>query len=86
MRAADGYVRIIVRRPHAYFFLADLFEDRGGMRSATLAGSTLADGTTAPLPGIYLLDAEGGFLESVALASANARDEMLDLLESQAGS
>ncbi len=33
-----------------------------------------------------ILDAEGGFLESVALASANARDEILDLLESQAGS
>ena len=86
MRAADGYVRVIVRRPHAYFFLQDLFEDRGGMRSATPAGCTLADGTTAPLPGIYFLDAEGGFLESVALASANARDEILDLLESQAGS
>lgn len=72
-------MRLIIRRPHAYFFIGDLFEDRGGIKSATPAGCTLADGSIAPLPGIYLLDADGSFVAS----STVSREELLDLLESE---
>lgn len=84
MRAADEYVRVIIRRPHAYFFLQDTFEERGGIRSATPAGCVLADGTTAPLPGIYLLDEDGEFLESVALAGATGGKALLEALDRNA--
>ena len=84
MRAADEYVRVIIRRPHAYFFLQDTFEERGGIRSATPAGCVLANGTTAPLPGIYLLDEDGGFLESVALAGATGGKDLLGALDRNA--
>jgi len=73
VRASVDFVRVIVRRPHAYFFIEDLFEDRGGIRSATPAGCRLADGSTAPLPGLYFLDADGGHLRSVALQGADAQ-------------
>jgi hypothetical protein len=81
VRAADGYARVIIRRPHAYFFLQDTFDERGGIRSATPAGCVLADGTTAPIPGIYLLDENGEFLESVALTGATAGGDLVDALD-----
>ena len=40
----------------------------------------MADGTTAPLPGIYFLDAEGLFIESVSLLDAEARDDLLEVM------
>ena len=76
VRAADDYVRIIVRRPHAYFFIRDIFKDRGGLRSATLQGSTRADGSSAPLPGIYVLDSDGKYEAS----SEISKRELLKLL------
>lgn len=80
MQAAGDYVRVIVRRPHAYWFIDELFEDRGGIQLGTPAGCTLADGTTAPLPGVYLLDATGGHINSVGLASPGALENLLKLL------
>ncbi len=77
VRAAEDFVRVVIRRPHAYTFLQELFESRGGIQSATPAGCRIADGTTAPLPGIYFLDATGEFLESVALMDALARVDLL---------
>lgn len=70
VRAADGYVRVIVRRPHAYFFIGDIFEDRGGIKSATPKGCSLADGSTAPLPGIYVLGSDGSFEASSGISKA----------------
>lgn len=67
---------MIIRRPHAYFFINDLFEDRGGIKAATPAGCTLADGSTAPLPGVYVLDAEG----KIEGSSAVTREGLLKLL------
>lgn len=77
VRAADSYVRVIVRRPHAYFLIDELFEGRGGIRGSTPAGCLLADGTTAPLPGIYVLDADG----RVEGRSAVVREALLQLLQ-----
>ena len=73
-------MRVIIRRPHAYFFIEDTFEDRGGISSATPAGCKLADGSTAPLPGVYFLDEEGKHAGSVALAGASA-EQLLDAMK-----
>jgi len=75
--ASDAYVRVLIRRPHAYFFLNDLFEDQGGVKSATPEGCTLADGTNVPLPGIYVLDADGDYEASSSISKTN----LLELLE-----
>jgi hypothetical protein len=72
VEAAEGFVRIIIRRPHAYTFLQDLFEDRGGVTAGTPAGCTLGDGSNAPLPGVYILDAQGKFEAGVGLAEEGA--------------
>ena len=76
VRAADDYVRIIVRRPHAYFFIGDIFEDRGGIQSATPQGCSLADGSAAPLPGVYVLSPEGKYEAS----SPISKGELLKML------
>lgn len=86
VEAAEDFVRVVVRRPHAYSFIQDLFAGRGGLRSATIAGVTIADGSSAPIPGIYLLDSEGGFIESVHLKSATARDDLLEAMTREDGS
>ena len=77
--ATDDYVRIIVRRPHAYFFIGDLFKERGVIQIATPAGTTLADGSSAPLPGVYVLNADGGYVASSEISKP-------DLLEMLGGS
>jgi hypothetical protein len=71
-------VRVIVRRPHAYFFIEDTFEDRGGIGSATPQGCQLADGSFAPLPGIYFLDEDGKHVTNTGLTSTD------DLLKAMA--
>ena len=69
-------MRIIVRRPHAYFFIGDLFKERGGIQTATSQGTTLTDGSSAPLPGIYVLDSDGGYEAS----SEISKQELLEML------
>ena len=80
VQAADDYVRVIIRRPHAYFFLGDLFRDRGGLKGATPSGSTLGDGSAAPLPGVYVLDSQGKFEASTGLTGSADRDELVRIL------
>ena len=70
---------MIVRRPHAYFFLKDKFETQGTLQGTTI-GVTFGDGTTAPLPGIYLMNAEGVVETTVAIASGNAKKDLLKAL------
>lgn len=69
-------MRIIVRRPHAYFFITDLFKDRGGIQTATPQGTTLTDVSSAPLPGIYVLDSDGKYVGSSEISKA----DLLELL------
>ena len=78
VRATEGYVRVIVRRPHAYFFLNETFNEEGGIASATPAGCMTADGTVLPLPGLYILDSEGVFVATTAIQSV---EEVVDMLE-----
>ena len=72
-------MRVIIRRPHAYFFIDETFKEQGGIRSVTPAGCQLADGSLAPLPGIYFLDEDGKHIASAAITSAeNLREAMAD--------
>ena len=46
----------------------------------TASGVLLIDGSTLPIPGIYLLDANGEVLSSVKLLGGDAREELLAAL------
>ncbi len=85
VRAADNYVRVIIRRPHAYFFIGDIFADRGGIESATAQGCSLADGSTAPLPGIYVLGSDGTYEASSGISKAGLLKMLGDSGSKQAG-
>lgn len=73
-------MRVIIRRPHAYFFLSEQFKDQGGVASGTPQGCVLGDGTPVPIPGVYILNATGKVEASVALAGKDARRELLKAL------
>ncbi len=74
---------MIIRRPHAYWFIQDHNQDRGGIRQATPTGVSLADGSSAPLPGVYVLDPEDRILASVNLLGGDAQAELLEALRAQ---
>ena len=76
-------MRVIVRRPHAYWFIQDHTEERGGIRQARPSGVTLADGSDAPLPGVYVLGADDRILASVDLLAGDPRAELLKVLRDQ---
>ncbi len=71
-------MRVIVRRPHAYIFLNETFADEGGVASAKPGGCVTASGTELPLPGLYVLDSEGVFVESTTI---NSVEEVIEMLE-----
>lgn len=70
-------MRCIVRRPHAYAFLEETFADEGGIASATPAGCRTPKGRTLPLPGFYVLEADGRWLGACALRS---KEELVEFL------
>lgn len=76
-------MRIIIRRPHAYFVLDEWFKDQGGCVSATPEGMVLGDGGTAPLPGLYVLSAEGAVEASAELVGEDAHATLLKALRAQ---
>lgn len=80
VRASEEFVRIIIRRPHAYFVLDEWFKDQGGCVSATPEGMVLGDGGTVPLPGLYVLNAEGVVVTSAGLVGEDARSTLLKAL------
>ena len=74
-------MRVIVRRPHAYFFIKQVGTDRGGISGATPAGVVMADGTRAHIPGAYFMDATGELVGSTGLAGASAKEELLAMMK-----
>ena len=82
MRATDEYVRVIIRRPHAYWFLIDLNggEDAARNINATPAGVVIDDGDLLPIPSLFFLDADKNVLGHVALVDDGAREKTLDLM------
>jgi hypothetical protein len=83
VQASEAFVRVIIRRPHAYFFLSELFKEQGGVASGTPQGCVLGDGTPVPIPGVYLLSPKGEVLANVALVGKDANQELLKALEAQ---
>ena len=77
VRATEAYVRVIIRRPHAYSFLNETFADEGGVASSTPAGCVTGKGTELPLPGLYVVDSEGRFMVATPIQSV---DEVLGML------
>ena len=71
-------MRVLVRRPHAYWFLNATFADEGGIASATPVGCVTGDGTELPLPGLYVVDSEG---KSVAATTIRSVDEVIEMLD-----
>ena len=77
---------VIIRRPHAYDFLLEHFADcakkpedvRGGENGLVVGELSL------PIPGIYILDAQGKVLGQTALLSPDAHGELLALLRAHA--
>ena len=80
VRASRDFVRVIVRRPHAYFYIQELGADQGGISGATAAGVVMGDGTRAHIPGAYFMDAEGALLGATGLAGANAKADLLAMM------
>ena len=78
VRETEKYVRVIIRRPHAYWFLNETFADEGGIASATPAGCVTGDGTELPLPGLYVVDSEGNFVAATTIRNVDEVVEMLD--------
>ncbi len=77
-------MRIIIRRPHAYFFLEDAFAEEGGIESGVVAGCRVADGTLAPLPGLYVLSEDGEVEKRIALTSATTPEGLVRALSTPA--
>jgi len=76
-RASEGFVRILIRRPHAYEFVSRYALSSGAIASADATGVVLVDGRLAPIPGLYVLDQNEKLLGKVSLLGSSAREEIL---------
>jgi hypothetical protein len=72
VRAAQAFVPVIIRRPHAYDFLMQAFAERvTGGEDVRGSNSGLQVGELElPIPGFYVLDADGKVLAKTGLGSA----------------
>ena len=79
---SQDFVRIIIRRPHAYWFLMDVGggDDTSRSISATPAGVVIDDGDLLPIPSFFFLDSDKQVLGNVALAEPAAGEKVLDLM------
>jgi len=72
-----------VRRPHAYFFLEEQFQQQAldtDSLTASPEGVVVVDGTTAPIPGVYILNQEGRIQAKTPLLDSQAKSKLLQLL------
>ncbi len=83
VEGSRDFVSIIIRRPHAYWFLEDIGNDGRESLSirATPAGLYIDDDDLLPIPSFFFLDADRTVLGNVALAGPSAREEVLDHME-----
>jgi hypothetical protein len=79
---SQDFIRIIIRRPHAYWFLMDLGggDDDSRSISATPAGVIIDGGDLLPIPSFFFLDADKNVLGNVALADDGATAKTLELM------
>ena len=83
VRAAEVYVPVIIRRPHAYDFLMQEYADQVDASEearGTEAGIQVGE-LVLPIPGFYVLDASGTVRAKAGLASV---EDVLALLRQHA--
>ena len=86
VRLSERYVTLIIRRPHAYWFLEQVSDL--GENAAVLAipsGLKLPSGEILPIPSVFVLDGDREVLAQVALADSNAASLLRETLKRHAG-
>jgi hypothetical protein len=81
----EPYVRVLIRRPHAYDFLREHPDVVPQDAVTTRAdGSLEVDDSKLPIPSICVLDASGAVRAVVPLNAEHARQRLLDALRAEA--
>jgi len=72
-RLAERYVTLIIRRPHAYWFLEQVSDlDENAQILALPSGLKLSNGELLPIPSVFVLDAKRNVIDRIALTDTNA--------------
>jgi len=83
-RACEPYVRILIRRPHAYEFLRSYWSPDASLELTTRAGGVaIVDSSKIPIPSLGVLDPNGRLEELVPLSRVGARAELLRALATE---
>ena len=81
VEGSQDFVRIIIRRPHAYWFLSELGREQEPMSvSATPAGVVIDGGNLLPIPSFFFIDPDQNVLGNIALAQPDALPKTLELM------
>ena len=68
VKLASRFVTLIIRRPHAYWFLKKVSGfDENAPFGAIPDGLKLPDGVVLPIPSVYILDSSGGAIDHIAV-------------------
>jgi len=82
VEGSQNFVRIIIRRPHAYWFLFELDGEEEPMSvSATPEGVVINQGDLLPIPSFFFIDPDRNVLGNVGLAQPDALAKALELME-----
>ena len=82
VEGSRDFVRIIIRRPHAYWFLFELDgEEEPRNVSATPDGVVINDGDLLPIPSFFFIDTDHNVLGNVGLAQSDALGKTLGLMK-----
>ena len=82
VEGSEPFVRVIIRRPHAYWFLEEIAgNDRGAGRVLATPSGLDLDGKLLPIPGIFFIDPDRAVLDRVALSGDDARNRLLRVME-----
>ena len=83
---ADRYVTLIIRRPHAYWFLEQVSGlDANAQILALPSGLKLSNGEVLPIPSVFVLNAQRDVIDRVALADGNAANALQRTLATSVG-
>jgi len=85
-RLTARYVTLIIRRPHAYWFLEHVSDPNETASVAAIpSGLRLSSGVVLPIPSVFVLDGDGEVLDQVALADSNAASLLRQTLKRHSG-
>ena len=83
---AARYVTLIIRRPHAYWFLEQVSDVGADAKILALpSGLKLSNGEVLPIPSVFVLDAERKVIDRVALADGSAASTLPRMLARHSG-